>query len=1793
MLDTHIDLQILPSFRGIEKAMQRETRKLAAEIDKAISQGANDGLLQAFRNIDTGRVAKSARDTGDRWASAFEVQVQRRLKDASEGLTEIEPRANLSKFDRALVRAQQQLRTLSETNVDFGDDSSVRTLLTNLDKMSDQLGRLGTQARFVDQEMRLSRASRDVEDLADAVREAANRGKLSGGAYAREARAAIEQGMRALPEVNLKTDVSDAERGLAALRAQLEELGEKKIGVDIDRDRFQEEIEYVAAQLASLARDPKSITLKYDLEQAARQLRAFTDKVARDQVTELGDAGSEAGEQFAGAYADTVRRRLTGALSKIPSIPMTIDNTDAERALAAIRVRLDELSRRTVDVDFDAAEVHAEISVLLGRLRELDNKRVDIEVRTNAAAAAAELGLIDAGANDSTRSMTELGRETGITMSRLGYLIAIGASIGSVIAPAAATAAVAVSGLAVTAGAAVLGFGALALGLSGVGEAVKKMDAYQQDADKSARSLQQAQDRIGTAVRGVSNAERDLADARENAGRAAQDAQRRIADARRDVARAERDVAEAVKGAREAERDAVADLARVREDAREQLRRAAEAERDAERDLTRANLDQAEARRALNQALKDAVDDLRDLDTAVRRNGNEIEQANTAAMKAKEDLDKILTNPRATEIEKRMAREAYEERLIQIEELKNRGEDLREEQERLNKEGVEGTDRVKKAREDVAAADERAAEAARRLEAAQRARSREQVDAARDVADAQRRVAKAHEAVQRAQEDGAERIADAQRSLADAQRDAALSQRNSQRQIADAQQRVADSQKALARAYTDASTAGGEAFDNMRDSLNELSPAGQRFAQFLYGLKPVLQDLRREAQEGLLPGLQDGIQILLDEYLPEFQRFVGEISKSMGDMFAATAEVLTHPQWRKFFTFIDDEAVPSLEGLWAMSINVATGVANIIRTIHPLSKPMGQGLLDLSERFAEWSARLESDTGFQEFMEYAARVGPKVVNLIEQMAEFFGRLVIAAAPLGEVVVDVVTGVLEFINSWDIGTLTGVITVIAGISTVILGLTALVRTIKFVTEIWTATTALATTAQNLLAGAVTRYRTATVGAIAQTGLLNGALFRTHAAGTAGATGMRAMTAAAGPLGVALAVLGFAWLAAEEDEQNAKEATDELSVGLKELGDAYKETGAQAGRGGQQIEDSLRRIVATNEDMQRAVVLLTDMGLGVGNIAGAAAGDVEQLDKVIAKIDERMGSLAKSIEDAHNAADENGIDIEAAMNEIAVLGEMRNQFVQNAEKARLTADALGILDQKTKGATQSVTLLTPAEKALADAHEVLSDTTATAEQKVEALTRAQDAMRQSQVDAVEAEETWEAALDQLETSVTAAKDAHLKGATSLSIHSEAGRNNRDMLQNLIESANRMYDADVALNGVTETGTRRYRDNIREVKELAAKLGLSETATKRLIGVYDKIPEDKELDIYFKKGQFDKVFRELEMAAYIQKAIRDGKDIDTARHEYKTMISDRNRAGNKYWAAGGPIDGPGIVGGKTEDANLIWASRGEFMQPSHAVDFYGQGFMEAVRRHEIPKGLFDGYAAGGLVGKKEAWPFPVNLAKVWVPTIEDLQAMAFGDATGELGDIGGGRGYRWQMAVLRNVFPNLSLYSGFRPGSRTANGSLSWHARDGGRAVDVPPRMDVFNWIRAHYGAGTRELIWGGAPNANIQNGKPHRYNETLLRQHGPYKGQAGPSPHIHWAYDDGGMLPPGMSTVWNGTGKPEPVLTGTQWADIAALARGAGRAGNSYYFEFRDTTLDAGELRAIQDREAVMARDGFAR
>jgi hypothetical protein len=74
-----------------------------------------------------------------------------------------------------------------------------------------------------------------------------------------------------------------------------------------------------------------------------------------------------------------------------------------------------------------------------------------------------------------------------------------------------------------------------------------------------------------------------------------------------------------------------------------------------------------------------------------------------------------------------------------------------------------------------------------------------------------------------------------------------------------------------------------------------------------------------------------------------------------------------------------------------------------------------------------------------------------------------------------------------------------------------------------------------------------------------------------------------------------------------------------------------------------------------------------------------------------------------------------------------------------------------------------------------------------------------------------------------------------------------------------------------------------------------------------------------------------------------------------------------------------------------------------------------------------------------------------------------------------------------------------------------------------------------------------------------------------------------------YDNGGMLPPGITTVFNGTGKPEPVFTNGDLSSALAGARSESSGGGTLV---GNLYLDSGEFLGVVRGEISDSQDAVA-
>jgi hypothetical protein len=829
--------------------------------------------------------------------------------------------------------------------------------------------------------------------------------------------------------------VPDARKFVPDLRAKLNNLPAVNLPV-------QAATQAASAAIDKVAKAPRTATVSVTAETS--KAKADVDalqKQIRDKSLRLNVDTADAKAKLAQLQADIAQAKA--------AVKLNADDTEAKAKLTALQK---EASNLRGQIDLDTAPARAEIAKLKA---EANRGKVTVQAEADTAKAEAQLAKV-AGDRTANIRVDDQGSILSST-NRLGALLTAGVALGPAIVPAAAAAAAAVGAIGVGALAGVAGIGTLVLGFSGVGDAVKALGAAQtsagRDAAKSAASQVAAAEQIRSAEASLANVRANSGDSAVRSARAVADAQQGVRDATREAARSVQDAlgaqATAQRGVEDAARSAAAsvrsalrqqvDAQRAVEDAtRSATRSVADAlfaQENAEQSLAQAQRDARTAQLSLTQAREDARQSLEDLTLQVEDGALAQRRAVLGVQEAQAALNDVMVDPKATQRQRDLAQLAYDEAAQNLEQIGVRNRRLAAEKAAADKAGIEGSRQVQAATAGIATAEQRVEDAR-----TQAARAADAVSEARRAGDervmvAQQRLADSTVAIAEAQRAGEERVAAARAQLAKAEQGVADARVAADRRVADAQARVSEAvasqasqqrasafaisqaQAAVAAAHRQAAQAAeaqSSSLTKVDDAMKALTPAGRTFALFLFSLRHRFDELKATAQEGLLPGVQAGIQAVLP-LLPVLNRIVGNAAKAMGDLFEQAGKALTSPFWMDFFNMIATTVGPNLRIFGQTLLNLGQGFAGLLMAFQPLNAQLGSGLLNLSQRFAEFGAQARSSAGFQAFMDYVQQVGPLVVSVFRSLAVMVGRVLVALAPVGPIVLKSIGVLAEIVN----------------------------------------------------------------------------------------------------------------------------------------------------------------------------------------------------------------------------------------------------------------------------------------------------------------------------------------------------------------------------------------------------------------------------------------------------------------------------------------------------------------------------------------------------------------------------------------------------------------------------------------------------------------------------------------------------------------------------------------------------------------------------------------------------------
>lgn len=731
-------------------------------------------------------------------------------------------------------------------------------------------------------------------------------------------------------------------------------------------------------------------------EKAGHQLGENIGKSAEQAVR---GSGRKSADQFAGEFDKQVRTRITAALKALPDAKINADSTDAQKKIAGLRADLIKLSDKKIGIDVDASQATAEIDRIRQEMAAIDGSTLNIDAKVDTAAAIAELDRLKATTDkvDGTNVQIKADADTAAAQAKLQKLQATGggkvtlnvdadtggahAALTALQAHAAATA-VSISSIGLAVG--VLGPALIPLTAGAVG-VIAGLGGAAVGAAGGLGVLGAALAPVVGAVKALGEADKNSAKdsaaaskAREAAAATAKAAGQRVQDAARAVGDAEASSARRVSDAQER-------VSQVREQGAQRVQAAVRAVGDAERSLADAQRSSLDAQRAINGAREDARRTLQDL--ALDLSGAKLRErsATLAIQDAQDALKKTNADPKATDRDRKKAGLALDEAKQSLTEIQVRTKRLSAEKATADKKGVEGSDAVVGAQKKAADAAGNVRTAERALSDARTAASKAQTQAAADNAKAARDVS-------RAQVDGARQVAAAQLSLTRAQ-------------------------EALTQATKATGDVGSESARKLGAAFKNLTPAGAGFARYIYSLKDGLVDLSKIAQNGFLPGLQDGLQSM-SGYAGLLKDTLGKLSTVLGTLARDAGKALTGPFWDGFIRFLAAKAPGWLDTLGRTLGYAATGLAGLFQALGPVVDLVGEATMNALERFADWATNLGTNKGFQQFLQYIKDNGPKAAAFIGAFASAVTTVVIALAPFGTGVLDALTKGLNWLAQQD-------------------------------------------------------------------------------------------------------------------------------------------------------------------------------------------------------------------------------------------------------------------------------------------------------------------------------------------------------------------------------------------------------------------------------------------------------------------------------------------------------------------------------------------------------------------------------------------------------------------------------------------------------------------------------------------------------------------------------------------------------------------------------------------------------
>lgn len=213
-------------------------------------------------------------------------------------------------------------------------------------------------------------------------------------------------------------------------------------------------------------------------------------------------------------------------------------------------------------------------------------------------------------------------------------------------------------------------------------------------------------------------------------------------------------------------------------------------------------------------------------------------------------------------------------------------------------------------------------------------------------------------------------------------------------------------------------------------------------------LKARYGELEKATEKPIFRVFNQGLDIavrLLDKVQPLIASATAGVSDAVGEIGAA----IDGADFDRFLAFVGREGPSAIVGFTRGLLGFGAGLGNLLVAFEPFIHDLVGGFADAGAAFDRWAAGLGQNTAFQRFLAYAKANLPAVIAFIGNLVAAAGNLIAGLAPIGSVLLKLVSGALSFIAALPPSALTAIIGLILSFAIALKAVQAAMAVASFV------------------------------------------------------------------------------------------------------------------------------------------------------------------------------------------------------------------------------------------------------------------------------------------------------------------------------------------------------------------------------------------------------------------------------------------------------------------------------------------------------------------------------------------------------------------------------------------------------------------------------------------------------------------------------------------------------------------------------------------------------------------------